>query len=73
MVENKKEQVIIDILAELILEYMCIQQKNNSEILGYSELLMLLSKNKSETKKSIINFNQIIKWTIFSSCSNHQG
>lgn len=67
MVENKNKELIIQILAELVLDYMSIQ---NSKLFSYSEYFAWIIHNQAESKKAI--FIQVVKWKIISNCRSLQ-
>lgn len=78
MDKYKKEEVIIDILAQLVLEYMEIEEKrselNSLELMGYSQYITWIWQNKTKRRKSDVDMNQMVQWTIISICKskNHQ-
>ena len=65
MVENKNKKLIVQILAELVLDYMSMQ---NSKKFSYSEYLAWIIQKQTKTKNNIVN--HMDQWIIVSSCKN---
>ena len=63
MIENKNKELIVQILAELVLDYMSIQ---NSKKFSYSEYLAWIIQK--QTKTNIVN--HMVQWIIVPSCKN---